>query len=71
MATWGWFALFSPSALAGLEIVDLDKTYAYDPAVTPSWLQNHIERDNNVIDGNTSIRNERADSLDWNLHHQS
>lgn len=65
MAMAGWLALFSPSAFAGLEIADLGKAYTCDYRVTPAWLQNHIERDEDVVGGNTSIRNETVDSLDW------
>ncbi len=65
MALVAWFALFSPPAFAGLEISDLGKTYTCDCRVTPAWLQNHIERDEDVVGGNTSLRNETVDSLDW------
>jgi hypothetical protein len=61
----GWLALIPTGAFAGLEITDLGKTYTCDRQVTPAWLQNHIERDEDVIGGNTSVRKETVDSLDW------
>ena len=58
------FVAFAAPALAGMTITDLGKTYAPDPDKTPPTLRQDVEA-GDVIGGNTSVRNEPADALDW------
>ncbi|QDV65172.1 hypothetical protein [Crateriforma conspicua] len=60
-----WMASCNTPSSGELVISDLGKHYTFDPSITPAHLRNHIERDEDVIGGNTSIRNESADHLDW------
>jgi hypothetical protein len=60
-----FLALSALKVHAGLVISDLGKTYLPDPNVTPAWLSQHIANKDDVIGGNTSVRNVDTSGLKW------
>ncbi|MFC4698728.1 hypothetical protein ACFO4O_00955 [Glaciecola siphonariae] len=58
-------ALLCFQAHADLIIRDLGKDYTVEPNKVVSGLYLHVENDDDVIGGNTSVRNETADTLKW------
>lgn len=58
--------LFIPVAsFAGVVVEDLGKSYTPDPGRVPAHLQNHLPDRAQITHGNTSFRNEAADTLVW------